>query len=112
MLAELEIEVRKYNTTIDTFTAKAEENEKVIGYLPEECGWTMYDAAMLIDPYKEDKQLWAGEMPEEALRVRFGAALRNKAREQRRQAAAATKQMLKWKRWHRILESLMSQANS
>lgn len=112
MLAEFEIEVRKYNTTIDTFSAKAEETEKAIGHLPENCGWTMYNAAMLIDPYKEDKQLWSGRMPVETLRDRFGAALRKKAIEHRRQAAAATKQMLKWKRWHRILESLMSQANN
>jgi len=111
MLAELEIEVRKYNTTIDTFISQAEELEKIIGYLPEECGWTIFDAFLLIDPYREDKKLWEGEFTGETLRKMFGSALRKDAIGKRHQAAAATKNMLKWKRWHRILDSLISQAN-
>ena len=113
MLAEIEIEVRKYTNTADTFTAKAEELEKVVGCLPEDCGWSIMEAARVIDSYDVHATMATmAEMEPEELRERFALGLKSEARGQRKMAAAATKNMLKWRRWYRTLEALMSQANN
>ena len=113
MLAEIVIEMRKYTTTADTFTAQAEELEKVVGYLPEDCGWSIMEAARVIDSYDVDATIAAmSEMEPKELRERFARGLAAEATGKRKMAAAATKNMLKWRRWYRTLESLMSQANN
>jgi len=113
MLAEIEIEVRKYTNTADTFTAKAEEMEKVVGYLPEDCGWPIMEAARVIDSYDVDATMAVmAQMESQELRERFADGLKREARAKRSMAAAATKNMLKWRRWYRTLETLMSQVNA
>jgi hypothetical protein len=112
MLAEIEIEARKYTSTADTFTAQAEELEKVIGYLPEDCGWSIMEAARVIDSYDVHATMAKmAEMEPKELRESFARGLKSEARGKRKMAAAATKNMLKWRRWYRTLEALMSQAN-
>jgi ABC-type uncharacterized transport system ATPase subunit len=113
MLAEIEIEARKYTSTADTFTAQAEELEKVIGYLPEDCGWSIMEAARVIDSYDVHATMAKmAEMEPKELRESFARGLKSEARGKRKMAAAATKNMLKWRRWYRTLEALMSQANT
>ena len=108
MLAEIECEVRKYTNTADTFTAKADELEKVIGHLPKDCGWSIFDAAKVIDDYDVHATMEKiSYMDTEELRERFAAGLRSESKRCRTQAAAATKNMLKWRRWHRTLSELM-----
>lgn len=112
MLAEIQIEARKYTTTADTFTAQAEELEKVVGYLPEDCGWSIMEAARVIDSYDVHATMAAiSEMEPQELRERFARGLKSEARGKRKMASAATKNMLKWRRWYRTLEALMSQSN-
>ena len=109
MLAELQIEVRKYTTTADTHTAKAEATEKLIGYCPYDCGWELRDIAELIDSYdtfatmENIKKMDKGE-----LRKQFAIGLRKRAEGFQSAASAAAKNMLKWRRWHRILENEIS----
>lgn len=109
MLAELQIEVQKYTTTADTHISKAEATEKLIGCCPYNCGWTLYEIAKVIDDYDIRETMGrVTEMELEEFREQFAIGLRKRAEGFRSAASAAVKNMLKWRRWHRILENEIS----
>lgn len=77
----------------------------------EDCGWKIIDAARVIDSYDIHATIEKmAKMQPEELRERFATGLRKEAENKRKMAASATKNMLKWRRWHRILSTMINQS--
>jgi len=120
MLAEIDIEYRKYTKTLHTHASKANDMEALLGCKPYDCGLPLLKVeGMIINEIgsswdhrglnsKELKDKLSA-MSESEIQEFFDSAIRGIVKNLRGQALAAAKNAFHWGRWSRILSTLIKE---